>query len=127
LVKGAYSEPAAVAMPSKRDVDENFLVLARRMIDAVASGEGGFPAFGTHDMQLLGSIFEYASQKDVQKNAYEIQMLYGIARDHQRELAAAGHEMRVLISYGSAWFPWYMRRLAERPANVWFVLRSVFR
>ena len=127
LVKGAYSEPADVAMPNKKDVDANFLVLARRMLDAVIDGMGGLSAFGTHDMQLLGEIFEYAAERGLDAGSYEIQMLYGIGREHQRQLTSAGHEMRILISYGSAWFPWYMRRLAERPANVWFVVKSVFR
>lgn len=127
LVKGAYSEPANVAMARKSEVDENFLVLARRMLDAAAAGAGGLPVFGTHDTRILSSIIEAAAAKGVGKQAFEIQMLYGIAREDQRRLAATGHAMRVLICYGTAWFPWYMRRLAERPANVWFVLRSVFR
>ncbi len=127
LVKGAYSEPADVAMPSKKDVDSSFLILARRILDAASTGDGGLPVFGTHDMHLLRTIFKDAADRGLEAGAYEIQMLYGIAREQQRELAGVGHEMRVLISYGSAWFPWYMRRLAERPANVWFVLKSVFK
>ena len=126
LVKGAYSEPAEVAMPSKKDVDANFLVLARRMLEAVSAGDGGLPVFGTHDMQLLEAIIRDAATMGLDKPAFEIQMLYGIGREHQKQLAGNGHSMRVLISYGSAWFPWYMRRLAERPANVWFVVRSMF-
>jgi proline dehydrogenase len=126
LVKGAYSEPADVAKTSKKDVDSSFLILAKRLLDAAVTGNGGLPVFGTHDMRLLVTIFKDAAARGLDKRSYEIQMLYGIAREQQRELAAAGHEIRVLISYGSAWFPWYMRRLAERPANVWFVLRSVF-
>jgi proline dehydrogenase len=127
LVKGAYSEPADVGMKRKKDVDSNFLVLGNRMLDAVAGGSGGLPVFGTHDMRILDLLIERAAAKEVDKRAFEIQMLYGIAREQQHRLAAAGHEMRVLICYGEAWFPWYMRRLAERPANVWFVLRSVFK
>ena len=127
LVKGAYNEPSTVAMPSKNDVDESFIALGRRMLEAIVAGGGGLPVFGTHDMRLLGTVFEHANHIGLSKSQYEIQMLYGIARERQRELAASGHRIRVLISYGSAWFAWYMRRLAERPANVWFVLRSVFR
>jgi len=127
LVKGAYSEPADVGMKRKKDVDSNFLKLGNRMLDAAASGAGGLPVFGTHDMRILNLLIDHAATKDIDKRAFEIQMLYGIAREQQRRLAADGHEMRVLICYGEAWFPWYMRRLAERPANVWFVLRSVFR
>ena len=127
LVKGAYSEPSEVGMKRKKDVDSNFLKLGNRMLDAAASGVGGLPVFGTHDMRILSMLIEEAAAKHINKRDFEIQMLYGIAREHQRSLAAAGHEMRILICYGSAWFPWYMRRLAERPANVWFVLRSVFK
>ena len=127
LVKGAYSEPEDVGMKRKPDVDSSFLQLGNKMLEAAASGDGGLPVFGTHDMRLLNLLFEKAAEQHLDKRAFEIQMLYGIARDEQRTLAAAGHEMRVLICYGSAWFPWYMRRLAERPANVWFVLRSVFK
>ena len=126
LVKGAYSEPSDVGIKRKRDVDSNFLKLGNRMLDAVASGAGGLPVFGTHDKQILNSLIEQAAALGIEKRAFEVQMLYGIARDQQRSLGSAGHEMRVLICYGSAWFAWYMRRLAERPANVWFVLRSVF-
>jgi proline dehydrogenase len=78
-------------------------------------------------MRILNSLIEQAAALGIEKRAFEVQMLYGIARDQQRSLGSAGHEMRVLICYGAAWFPWYMRRLAERPANVWFVLRSVFK
>ena len=126
LVKGAYSEPAEVGMKRKKDVDSSFISLGNRMLDAAAAGDGGLPVFGTHDMRILSLLFQHAAGLDIDKRAFEIQMLYGIAREQQRSLAAAGHEMRVLICYGSAWFAWYMRRLAERPANVWFVLRSVF-
>jgi proline dehydrogenase len=126
LVKGAYSEPAEVGMKRKKDVDSSFISLGNRMLDAAASGDGGLPVFGTHDMRILSLLIEHAGAQNIDKRAYEIQMLYGIAREQQSNLAAAGHEMRILICYGSAWFAWYMRRLAERPANVWFVLRSVF-
>lgn len=126
LVKGAYAEPHDVGMKRKKDVDRNFLALGYRMLEAAASGNRGLPVFGTHDMRILDMLIERAAEQGVEKRAFEIQMLYGIARDQQIRLAAAGHQMRILICYGSAWFPWYMRRLAERPANVWFVLRSVF-
>ena len=126
LVKGAYAEPPAVAIQRKRDVDANFFLLAERLLDAVAGGRIGQPAFGTHDMRLLERIFASAAARRIDKRAFEVQILYGIGREHQRRLAADGYRMRVLISYGTAWFPWYMRRLAERPANVWFVVRSIF-
>ena len=126
LVKGAYNEPASVAIRRKADVDVNFMALATRLLDAVAAGKCDAPGFATHDMNLVRRIQDLASCRGVSKDAFEIQMLYGIGREHQRQLASDGYIVRVLISYGSAWFPWYMRRLAERPANVWFVVRSVF-
>lgn len=126
LVKGAYKEPADIAIQRKREVDANYLKLATRVMDGLAAGEGGFPAFGTHDMDLVAQINQLAAAKGVARDGYEFEMLYGIGREHQLALAAAGYQMRVLISYGAAWFPWYMRRLAERPANVWFVVRNLF-
>jgi len=126
LVKGAYNEPASVAMQKKSDVDINFLALASRCLQAVSAGNGRPPAFGTHDMTLIESIKKAAGNLGVPQDAYEFEMLYGIGRDNQNRLAADGHLMRVLISYGRDWFPWYMRRLAERPANVWFVFKSLF-
>jgi len=126
LVKGAYKEPAEIAIQRKRDVDAHYLKLATRVIDGLVAGAGGFPAFGTHDMNLVAQINQMAAAKGVARDSYEFEMLYGICREHQLALAAAGNQMRVLISYGTAWFPWYMRRLAERPANVWFVVKNLF-
>lgn len=125
LVKGAYKEPADVAYPRKTDVDEAFLRLSDRLLEAVAAGEAQ-AAFGTHDMGLIERVRKQAEARGVEADAYEIQMLYGIQREAQARLARDGHRVRVLISYGEYWFPWYMRRLAERPANVLFVLRNVF-
>lgn len=122
LVKGAYDEPPEVAFPEKDDVDENFLRLARRTLDA--RGAGLRPAFATHDRRLHRKIRSEAREAGVDPAAYEVQMLYGIEADAQRSLAREGETVRVLISYGSHWFPWYMRRLAERPANLLFVLRQ---
>jgi len=127
IVKGAYSEPGTVVMKRKRDVDENFFRLSKRMLQAVADGQSVLPAFATHDVGLLRRILDVAASLGVAQERFEIQMLYGIARDQQLRFARDGFRMRVLISYGTAWFPWYMRRLAERPANVGFVLRSLFR
>ncbi len=125
LVKGAYNEPASIAMQKKRDVDANYLALAERCLQAASIGEGGLPAFGTHDMRLIARIQKAASAIGVPQDASEFEMLYGIGRQNQNQLVSDGHLMRVLISYGKDWFPWYMRRLAERPANVWFVLRNL--
>jgi len=124
LVKGAYNEPAGVAFPKKRDVDESYRQLAQRLL-AEAARQRGKPVFGTHDLGLIEWIRKAAADKRVDPSSYEFHMLYGIRAAEQRKLASTGAEVRVLISYGSAWFAWYMRRLAERPANVWFVLRNV--
>jgi proline dehydrogenase len=125
LVKGAYLESASVAIQRKSGVDASYQRLARRLLDAAAAGEGGFSAFGTHDMKLIESAKQYALGRRVPNDAFEYEMLYGIGRESQSRLAGAGYQVRVLVSYGSAWFPWYMRRLAERPANLWFVVRSL--
>ncbi|HVH11266.1 MAG TPA: proline dehydrogenase family protein [Gemmatimonadales bacterium] len=123
LVKGAYNEPAAIAFPRKRDVDAAYLRLAGRLLEHAL---GARPVFGTHDPTMIARIRDDAARLGVRPDAYEIHMLYGIRAGDQQALARAGCRVRVLISYGSAWFPWYMRRLAERPANVWFVLRHLF-
>jgi proline dehydrogenase len=125
LVKGAYNEPPRIAFPKKADVDANYFKLAKRLLAEDARPEGVYPAFGTHDLGLVTRIRDFAEGAGIAKSAYEIQMLYGIRREEQLRLAADGNVMRTLISYGDAWFPWYMRRLAERPANLWFVARSV--
>ena len=125
LVKGAYNEPATIAYPGKRDVDRNYLELAVELLDVVA--RGGTAAFATHDLELLERIQSRAEALGVTPGHYEIQMLYGIRPAQQRALAAAGHAVRVLISYGAGWFPWYMRRLAERPANLGFALSRMIR
>ncbi len=125
LVKGAYSEPPSLAFPRKRDVDENFMRLAKRLLSREARELGVRVGFGTHDMQLIDRVRDFAEGAGLPPDAYEVQMLYGIRRSDQVRLTAEGQPVRVLISYGSAWFPWYMRRLAERPANLWFVARSV--
>jgi proline dehydrogenase len=125
LVKGAYREPSDRAFPKKKDVDVNFLALSAMLLDAVKKGRAR-AGFATHDEKLLERVCGLARQKGVANDAYEIQMLYGIRNAALRRFAKAGHRGRVLISYGPAWYPWYMRRLAERPANLLFVLRNVF-
>ena len=127
LVKGAYREPPAAALVSKRDVDASYLTLGRAMLDDRTHGGTSRIVFGTHDSRIISELIQHARSTRVAPGAYEIHMLYGIRRGEQLRLAAAREHVRVLIAYGSYWFPWYMRRLAERPANVWFVLRSVFR
>lgn len=123
LVKGAYLEPPDVAFPSKRDVDVQYVSQGERLLDAAHEGRA-IPIFGTHDMTIVGHLVARAAARKVPPGAFEVHMLYGIRSSDQRALAAEGHAVRCLISYGSQWFPWYMRRLAERPANVWFVMRT---
>ncbi|MBE0592017.1 MAG: proline dehydrogenase family protein [Gemmatimonadales bacterium] len=125
LVKGAYMEAPDTAYPRKSDVDENFVRLGKRLLGEEARACGVRVGFGTHDPGVITRIRDFAEGAGIRKDAYEVQMLYGIRRDEQARLAAAGHRLRVLISYGSEWFPWYMRRLAERPANLGFVLRNL--
>jgi proline dehydrogenase len=127
LVKGAYQEPAGVAFPKKTDVDEQYLRLAIRALEEAGRRPGTFLGLGTHDVGLLDRILAHPARAAAPAGSWEIEMLYGIRAGEQRRLAAAGLPVRVLISYGPSWFPWYMRRLAERPANVWFVLRNLFR
>ena len=124
LVKGAYAEPAGVVFPTKRETDENFFRLSMKLLHA-ARTNGAAIGIGTHDITLVERIQSAAAEEGIAKNSYEVQMLYGIRREEQRRLVGEGFRVRVLISYGSFWFPWYMRRLAERPANVWFVLKSM--
>ncbi len=124
LVKGAYAEPPHVAFPAKRDTDLAYFDLSVRLLQHAAAGRCK-PIFGTHDIPLLGRIVSRAQEFRVRDGDFEIHMLYGIREADQRRLRAEGHTMKTLISYGSSWYRWYMRRLAERPANVWFVVRSV--
>lgn len=125
LVKGAYAEPADVALPDKKDVDQAFYDLSVRMLQPDARDAGLRLGVATHDGALIRRISSWADGAGVAKDGYEVQMLYGIATDLQRTLAQEGRGIRVLISYGKHWFPWYIRRLAERPANVGFVLKSM--
>ena len=127
LVKGAYLEPASVAYPKKADVDENFYTLACRLLAEDAQRAGGMLHIATHDPRLADRLAAFIDAHRVPKTAYEYAMLYGIQRPLQQRLVAAGRPLRVLIAYGEYWFPWYMRRLAERPANVWFVVKSLLR
>ncbi len=124
LVKGAYLEPREIAFPSRAEVDDSYLALAQRLL--AATRDGTRVGLGTHDRKLIARIGAWADAAGIQPAAYEWQMLYGIQREEQRRLAAAGRRVRILISYGEAWYPWYVRRLAERPANLLFVAKNVF-
>src|SRR5688572_15634889 len=126
LVKGAYNEPPAVAFPKKSDVDANYLALAQAMLSAGPRAAGSRAVFGTHDLDLIAAIRGHAQSIGLKPAEYEFHMLYGIQKAAQLRLVREGAAVRVLIAYGEYWFPWYMRRLAERPANVWFVVKSLF-
>jgi len=123
LVKGAYREPPAIAFQRKSDTNAAYLALAQRML--TSAGGDRIQVLGTHDLALVDRPGQHAAAKRVPDGAWEVHMLYGIRAREQRALAASGVPVRVLISYGTHWFPWYVRRLAERPANVWFLLRSL--
>lgn len=126
VVKGAYLEPPNIAYPKKADVDDAFYKLSTRLLSPDAQKTGTLLHIATHDIPLADRLLAYIKQNDVPNAAYEFAMLYGIQRNQQLRLAREGIRLRVLISYGEYWFPWYMRRLAERPANVWFVIRTLW-
>ncbi len=122
LVKGAYAEPAAVAYPSKREVDAAYRREMEMLLDA-----GRYPAIATHDETIIEVAKSYASRMGIAPNRFEFQMLYGIRRDLQDRLAREGFNVRIYVPFGSSWYPYFMRRMAERPANLLFVLRNLIR
>jgi len=127
LVKGAYLEPPSVAYPKKADVDHSFYALACRLLAEDAQRAGGLLHIATHDPRLADRLATFIDERRVPKTAHEYAMLYGIQRPLQQRHVPAGRPLRVLIAYGEYWSPWYMRRLAERPANVWFVVKNILR
>ncbi len=122
LCKGAYLEPAAVAFQDKRDVDANFLALARNLLIG-----GVYPGIATHDERMIAGTLAFVKERKIDPAKFEFQMLYGVRRDLQKQLVEQGWRVRVYVPYGSAWYPYFMRRLAERPANVLFILRNLIR
>ena len=120
LVKGAYREPKTVAYQEKADVDAQFATLTRKLLD-----RGHYPAIATHDVNMIAVAKEHAAAIGLAKDQFEFQMLYGIRRDLQQALVRDGYRVRVYVPYGKQWFPYFMRRLGERPANIAFVLRGV--
>lgn len=137
MVKGAYKEPVQIAFPKKKDVDDNFDRLTKICLDKISycdypeiSNNGRFPpiiAIASHDESRIENAINYANSKDLSKRTYEIQMLYGIRRDLQKKYSEQGYSVRVYVPYGTHWYPYFMRRLAERPANVWFFFSNLFR
>jgi len=122
LCKGAYDEPATVAFATKREVDRNYVVLLKTLLD-----KGTYPAIATHDEMMAGEAFRYVRERKIAPDKFEFQMLYGIRRDLQKRIVDLGYNLRLYVPYGTAWYPYFMRRLAERPANVLFLARNLFR
>jgi proline dehydrogenase len=122
LCKGAYKEPASVAFQDKRDVDANYVRVMKKLLVSNI-----FHGIATHDENMIAATREFASEQGITADKFEFQMLYGIRRDLQDQLVADGFGMRVYVPYGRYWYPYFMRRLAERPANVWFVMKNVMK
>ncbi len=127
LCKGAYKEPATVAFPRKADVDANYIKLAKIFFEANDTPNGAYLDLATHDEKIIRWAKEYTTAHNVDRRRFEFQMLYGIRSDLQRQLVAEGYTMRVYVPYGTHWYPYFMRRLAERPANVIFLVSHLFR
>jgi proline dehydrogenase len=122
LCKGAYKEPREVAYPRKADVDTNFLKLSQMLLDSPI-----YHGLATHDDAIVDAVKAYAASRGISREHFEFQMLYGVRRDLQRNLVRDGYKVRVYVPFGTEWYPYFMRRLAERPANVLFLARNFFR
>lgn len=121
LCKGAYDEPATVAFPKKVDTDKNYVELMKILLES-----GIYHGIATHDPKMIKATRDFSKEKNIPKSAYEFQMLYGVRRDLQLKLAEGGYNIRVYVPYGKHWYPYFMRRLAERPANIWFIMKNFF-
>jgi proline dehydrogenase len=121
VCKGAYAEPVEIAYHDRAEVNRSFLEMARTLLEADA-----YPAIATHDPEMITAVAAFARERGISAQRFEFQMLYGIRRDLQRRLLEKGYRLRIYVPYGTEWYPYFMRRLAERPANVLFVLRSIF-
>jgi proline dehydrogenase len=122
LCKGAYAEPESVAFPRKRDVDANFVRCMKLLLE-----HGHYPGIATHDEAMIEATTQFAREKDIDPSRFEFQLLYGVRRDLQRQLVQDGWRVRIYIGFGTAWYPYFMRRLAERPANVFFIARQLLK
>ena len=122
VCKGAYKEPPSVAFPKKADVDANYIKLTKMLLSSSA-----YHGIATHDENMIAATIQFAKERTISPDKFEFQMLYGIRRDLQEKLVREGYRLRVYVPYGRYWYPYFMRRLAERPANVWFVLRNMIR
>lgn len=127
LCKGAYNEPPQIAFPKKQDTNDNFVHLMKLLLAQEARNNGTYAALATHDEQMIQATIDFIAENDVPQSDYEFQMLYGIRRRLQETLIRNGHDLRIYVPYGTAWYPYFMRRLAERPANLWFFLNSLLR
>jgi proline dehydrogenase len=122
LCKGAYDEPPEVAYAAKKDVDDNYVRVMKILLSS-----GVYHGIATHDPKMIDATIDFASRERIGKHAFEFQMLYGIRRDLQEQLARDGYGMRIYVPYGKSWYPYFMRRLAERPANIWFVIKNLWK
>jgi proline dehydrogenase len=127
LCKGAYKEPPSKAFPLKRDVDANFVKIMKAYVNSSAGPSSAHLAVASHDAHIIDAMRNYARDQNISNDRFEFQMLYGIRSDLQRELAQQGFTMRVYVPFGRQWYPYFMRRLAERPANLWFFISNFFR
>lgn len=127
LCKGAYKEPATLAFPQKADVDASYVRLMKMLLSAPARAKGTRGALATHDPKMIDATRQFAADELVPRDEFELQMLNGIRRDLQQQLAADGYTVRIYVPYGNEWYPYFMRRLAERPANVWFIVSNFFK
>ncbi|HKR22671.1 MAG TPA: proline dehydrogenase family protein [Pyrinomonadaceae bacterium] len=122
ICKGAYNEPPEVAFPDKKDVDDNYVKVMQLLLTS-----GVYHGIATHDPKMIDATIDFATKEGIGKEKYEFQMLYGVRRDLQRQLSRDGFNVRVYVPYGKHWYPYFMRRLAERPANIWFVMKNVLK
>ncbi|HMF56617.1 MAG TPA: proline dehydrogenase family protein [Pyrinomonadaceae bacterium] len=122
ICKGAYNEPPEVAFPDKKDVDDNYVRVMKLLLSS-----GTYHGIATHDPKMIDATVDYMKKEGIAKEAFEFQMLYGVRRDLQEKLAREGYNMRVYVPYGKHWYPYFMRRLAERPANIWFIMKNIFK
>ena len=121
ICKGAYHEPPELAFPEKQKVDENYIRVMQLLLSS-----GIYHGIATHDPKMINATIDFAQRQGIKKESFEFQMLFGIRRDLQRQLARDGYRIRIYVPYGKHWYPYFMRRLAERPANIWFVLKNLF-
>jgi proline dehydrogenase len=122
ICKGAYNEGPEVAFPDKKDVDENYVRVMKLLLES-----GTYHGIATHDPNMINATIRHMREQGISQDAFEFQMLYGVRRDLQEKLAQDGYNMRVYVPYGKHWYPYFMRRLAERPANIWFIMKNLFK